>query len=741
MASCKFFVWYQKASVTAKDGSPKRVTLKQPVKLMKTSRFRWTIPCLTLMLGLSAVALSPRSGEAATGAFELSKAAAQIDAYVLRALDEEGQQRNAEADDATFARRIFLDVAGRIPTYQELESFLRSESADKRGALIDELLDSEGYASNFYNYWEDVLRIQSRGRKTVMVSYQDWVKQSLKENKPYDEFVRDLIASSGFVWDDPAVGYYLRDAGMPLDNMSNTAQVFLGTRMQCAQCHDHPFDSWTQKEYYHMAAFTFGVDSADNSYRKAPEFLELLRVARQVRRTEAQQGSSGRDAADVRMGSLTERRVIRDIYEPLGMEVTIADKQLKLPEDYAYDNGKPNQVMAAKTPFGPDAKVGKRDDPQQVYANWLTSPENPRFTKTIANRLWKKAMGVGLIEPVDDLKDDTQASHPELMSYLEELMVASGYDMKAYLRTIFNTRTYQSEAYAGDVVADERYLYTGPSLRRMSAEQLWDSVLALSLPDLDQSIGSDAPTTALRVRELEMKDHVEKVKQLDGREMYAAIRYLGEMQTKFIALEKDLLARMNAADDAKARNTLRLELRNLRSEQQKGIDTVLAKISGTEVFNRREAMAEMQSDGYEMDGDKAKGKEGRKLAQARKNLVRASEIVSPAPPGHFLRQFGESDREIIESSSDEAAIPQALSLLNGNLFNVISNPNSALSKELQGLEGEQRLDVLFKSFFGRAPTERERELVGEQVASYGFRKGYNQVVLAMLNSQEFRFIQ
>ena len=172
-----------------------------------------------------------------------------------------------------------MDIAGRIPTFSELSEFLESENEDKRAQLIDELLESEGYVSSYYNFWADILRVKSRGRRTIMVSYQEWIKDSLRENLAYDKFVRELITSEGYVWDDPAVGYYLRDAGMPLDNMSNTAQVFLGTRMQCAQCHDHPFDKWTQKEYYHMAAYTIGLQS-QLPYGKVPLSQDFQKIQR-----------------------------------------------------------------------------------------------------------------------------------------------------------------------------------------------------------------------------------------------------------------------------------------------------------------------------------------------------------------------------------------------------------------------------------------------------------------------------
>lgn len=662
-------------------------------------------------------------------------AVSQVDRYIEEALTDRGLERSEAVDDATFVRRVYLDIVGRIPTFQELQVFEKSLVPNKRARLIDELLYSSGYASHFYNYWEDVLRIQSRGRRTVMVSYQDWVKESLQDNVPYDAFVRELVSSSGFVWDEPAVGYYLRDAGMPLDNMSNTAQVFLGTRMQCAQCHDHPFDRWTQKEYYHMAAYTFGVDSATRGYRNIPEFKEFMRVAREARKTQA---SSGERVG--RRLSPAQRRVLRDLFEPLGTEVTTSSKPLKLPEDYQYEDGKPNERIVAKTPFGPEAKAGKRDNLQEVYARWLTSPENPRFTKTIVNRLWKKVMGVGLIEPVDDLKDDTLASHPELLSYLEELMISYEYDMKRFLQVVFNTRTYQSFAYEREPMLGEPYYFPGPALRRMTAEQMWDSVLTLSIPDFDKRLGGDVQTRNLRVNEAQMKSHVGKVKQLNGRELFEIVETLGEMNATYLKSEAAFQKQINAAETNAEKRRLRSELRKVRQEKNKKMDSLIASMAGVQAFDRREAMTEIES-GMFAGAAVARDKQSRQLERSRRNLVRASEIVSPAPAGHFLRQFGESDREIIESSSDEAAIPQALALLNGNLLNTISNRNSVLSQELEGLEGRQRIEVLFKSFFARPPSARERELVREQFNEFGYSKGFRNVMLALLNSQEFRFVQ
>jgi len=161
-----------------------------------------------------------------------------------------------------FLRRTYLSIVGRIPTYDEARDFLDSRDRNKRITLINELLDSKGYEQHQFIYFADMLRLQSYLRYAPGIPYVKWVKQQLAANRPYDEIVYDLLTSEGYMWENGAAGYYQRDLAMPLDNMSNTARIFLGTRMECAQCHDHPFDVWTQLEYHEMAAFSYGTHTS-----------------------------------------------------------------------------------------------------------------------------------------------------------------------------------------------------------------------------------------------------------------------------------------------------------------------------------------------------------------------------------------------------------------------------------------------------------------------------------------------
>ena len=215
--------------------------------------------CLGAFLLVVLLAAPVRAGYGDRSAIVLPRSQ-QVDRLVQANWELHGVRPSAPANDQIFMRRVYLDITGTIPTGREALGFLESKQPNKRQVLIDYLMDTEGYVSHWFNYWADVLRIQSQMNNIEFHGYIDWVKQSLRENKPYDQFVRELILAKGRVWDDGAAGYYLRDQGMPLDNTANTVAIFLGTQIGCAQCHDHPFEAWTQKEFYQIAAFTHAIN-------------------------------------------------------------------------------------------------------------------------------------------------------------------------------------------------------------------------------------------------------------------------------------------------------------------------------------------------------------------------------------------------------------------------------------------------------------------------------------------------
>jgi len=393
-------------------------------------------------------------------------ASGRIDAIIDAHMHTKGLEPAAMSDDASFVRRIYLDITGTIPTYTQARAFLESKRQYKRAELIHDLLQTEGAASHLSNYWSSLLRVQTRIQGSEPDAYAEWVRDAFRKNMPYDEFVYALLTAEGDSHENPATGYFLRDRRMRFDTVAATAQVFLGTQIGCAQCHDSKFDDWTQKDFYQFAAFMHAVDAR-------PDAREARALKQKIAKTKD-------DKEQARL-----RRELRNL------PVTFKDdpkRRLRLPDDYVYDNGKPKQVVNSDVLFGKLPKAREGDTERDRFARWLTAPSNPLFTKVAANRLWKRAIGVGVFEPVDDYNEFTRPSSPELLDALSAELKRVDYDLRRFMEIIYNTRMYQ-RATSGDDVDVRSYAFTDMPLRRMSAEQIWDSLQTLALGSSD----ADAP--------------------------------------------------------------------------------------------------------------------------------------------------------------------------------------------------------------------------------------------------------
>jgi hypothetical protein len=634
---------------------------------------------------LTAVAPKSSTGPSLTSIVKqklpVTTAGQKIDQLVQANYKKHSIRPNEIASDHTFVRRIYLDIVGRIPTYQETREFLASDQPDKRSKLIDVLLNSEGYVLHNFHWWSDLLRAKTNlNKQTPGYLYLDWIKSSLRENKPYDKMVYELLVAEGRTFENGAAGYYMRDQGMPLDNMANTTRIFLGTQVTCAQCHDHPFDDWTQKQFYELAAYTFGVMTRDTSMVKT------------LKKTAAKEAP------------LLRNRVQQRVARPLSRSVSFnPNRKLRLPDDYEYDNAKPKEIVKPHTLFGDPGDVAAGGTPRDVFAKWLTSPENPRFTKVIANRLWKKAMGHGLFEPVDDLREDMDISNPELLGYLTALMKEKKYDTRAFLKAIYNTQTYQRESFNKDVVAGKPFHYPGPAIQRMSAEQIWDSILALSFENIDTKLGK--PDGQKRRYE-----ELIEVSKKSPKEMIAWVKETEAARGKGKGKKQKRMMNMMSSDmDEMTRNrfTLQQELKKARKEKD------------------QKKVSELQA-------------EFRKLQELKKTmgLVRAAFLPSPAPPGHFLRQFGQSDREAIQAASKDPTVTQILTLLNGPMFETLTRPTSILSRDLaEARTADEKVRVIFLSLLHQEPDPSELKVARPVV-----EQDPKDLIWALLNTKQFIFI-
>ena len=599
---------------------------------------------------------------------DIAAESAQIDALVAAGLQAHHASANPPATDAVFLRRIYLDCIGRIPTFAEADAFFSDGNPNKRSDLIARLQSSEGWVSHQFNWWADLLRVQSYpmgGRPAD--TYIDWIKQQIRADVRFDVMVRALLTAKGPILarGNGATGYYVRDANMAMDNMSNTVQVFLGTRLACAQCHDHPFDVWTRRDYLQMAAFISTVNAqSDADFGKALQALTR------------NDHHFSYDPLSVQEKDSFRRYTT-------SVEQVVADRRsdaITLPKDYQYNDAKPGTTVHAHAIFG-NISVKKGEDPRVVYAAWMTAPDNPRFTTVIANRMWKKTFGRGLIEPVDNITAQTVSTEPELMANLTALMLKTGYDLKTFQAILFNTRAYQSATSAVDPDAGEPYYFSGPLLRRMGAEEVWDSLLTLVVPDLDERTGAGADPTYAFYEYWHAKSPMEIWQVIAA--SAAQIRERHDVQER----EKALLNIAGSLNALKNNAESYAEYNHLTA-REKELNGALAPLQFT--ISRNPAAENTRWNGF------------------RRDLLRASELASPAPPGHLLRDFGQFDRMLVENSNATASVPQALTLLNGFVDGEVLRPHAQLIVTINAQKTpEARIRAAFLSIFTREPTAKE----------------------------------
>jgi hypothetical protein len=360
-----------------------------------------------------------------------------IDKQVNAKLKKMKIQPSELCTDAEFIRRVSLDLTGLPPTPEITKAFLAdtTPSRQKREKLIDELLASRDYTEYWANKWADLLQCNSEnlGQKGVWV-FRDWIRRSIQENKPYDQFVRQLLLAEGSAYLNPEVNYYraLRDTGKITEDVS---QTFLGVRFNCNKCHDHPFEKWTQTQYYEFGAY-------------------FARLA-------IKRGSLGKDSV---------RNFTGDLMQVPGEEIVY------LKESGEVKHPKTDMDMRPHVPVGGAKETAADGDRREAFVDWLTSKENPYFAEAMANRVWSYFFGRGIIDPVDDIRGSNPPGNPELLAGLTDEFVACGFDVRRLMRTICRSRTYQLSIVRNKWNEDDQINFSHALPRRLSAEQMLDAV-------------------------------------------------------------------------------------------------------------------------------------------------------------------------------------------------------------------------------------------------------------------------
>ncbi len=587
---------------------------------------------------------------------QIERGARMIDETLRAKLSESKQDLNPPTSDEQFVRRIYLDIAGRIPTAQETQTFLADASATKRRDLIDKLLLSADYPSQMFNWIADMLRVKElKSNQGENLSYQAWLMDQVTANRPWNQTVSDMLTAEGDLVTNPAVGWLVRDSGMPLDSLANTLTIFMGASVGCAQCHDHPFNDYTQRSFYEMAAFFGSTEVPGKNVRGA-------------------------------------EKVMKDHYHRV---VNAPDEFLTFPDDYKYDDVKPGskvtpafamlKQLAPRTTGTAKEPLGRKD-----FAAWMTGKKNEQFAATIANRLWGKAFGRAVMEPVtemDDLDDKLKGHDPKLIHLIAGFMQSLDFDLMVFQRVIYNTRAYQSRASVTPEVG-EPYHFPGPLVRRMTAGQAWDSFVTLIQGEEINDVHRDR-------RSLMWSYDVFKEGAMD-----AIIAASGKDQ------EKDKGGKRN------------IEFERLIEEAGKMSSTLLRELHEGQGGGKKNK---------KRDDDNPEGAH---------SMARASERNQPEADDHFIRQFGQSERELADAGSTEGSVPQTLLLMNGNEHELLAAPTSHVMQVAAKAHSDaERTDLMYLSFFSRRPSMTERGLISQE------RIGPEELVWMLMNSREFIFVQ
>lgn len=354
--------------------------------------------------------------------------------------------------DAEFLRRVYLDLLGTIPTFDEAVAFLDDKAVDKRSKLIDRLLDDPRFAGHQSEVWDQVLfgRNPPGYGTDKREGFQTWLRKQFSDNTPYDQWVKAILMAEGNTVDDGAPMFFVQYRNQPEDATEAVTQKFLGVQLQCARCHDHPFEPWTQLDFYGTAAFFARLQVVDAGKKNN---LTMYAIGE-------------KNLGDVLFtGPVTEQEVGKK-GEPVKPKFLHGDALVEpeLPKDFEEPRNFPNGMMP------PKPKFSRKDQ----LASWITKADNPYFARAVANRVWAQFMGRGIVHPVDNMSESNEPSHPELLDELASAMVAHKFDLKWYIRELVNSRVYQLSG-SGSVIEPMPALFDQARTRPLTAEELLDS--------------------------------------------------------------------------------------------------------------------------------------------------------------------------------------------------------------------------------------------------------------------------
>jgi hypothetical protein len=658
-----------------------------------------------------------------------------------------------------------VDLIGRIPTTDEIRAFERESVGDRRAKLIDRLVEHPRFAERWTVFFADMLRVRSQqdGGPQLLA----YVNRSVAQSKPYDEMVRELIATNGRPENTPAAGFALGDAANPMALAGATSQIFLGVRLQCAECHDHPFDDWKQKEFYELAAY-FGtikrVEAGKNIKRIYTTEAKETAVKWPPEREQAPKRDGVAPKFPFEMVNFTtkphyiSRLEERRKPDTARLSADAAKKNLDdLVDGFNVKQALRDSKSEAEVLAEAKALARQGDDGKSIYtqsedrkklAAMITDPRNPYFARAFVNRLWAELVGRGFIEPLDNISAYNEIRHPQTLQFLAQEFIASGYDLRAIVKLTMLTETYQrGHLAAGASVADvarAEESFTATRARRMLGEVLFDSVATAG-----HLLTHKWPEGA-NIREVKRQIRI----PFAPPSMIAAAEDKSTNQPAMMAMAKP--GQAPALYDLEKGSSLDFEAL-LKPEKMKKDDDkfadVLSESKADLAMNKK-----MEDDAIEAvrqarirllqsgNAERFRLETVSALVDDNPKFDSTLRMATPAPPSHFLRVFGQPARDNLGEFRDEApSLRQELMMLNGKatheasrvgplepVHSLISGPNANPAKAVEHVY----LEILT-----RRPTAEEMAEAREVIAAgKSPADGLSDLRWAMLNSHEFRYL-
>ena len=642
----------------------------------------------------------------------------RIDQLVEKRLSNVGSKPNPPASQEVLLRRLYLQIIGRNPTIREFEDYMemtpdgKSSFSDlnteqKKKELIDRLLQSREYGMNEFNFWSE-MKNEPDNQNMKLFYFWSWLKKQLNDDLPFDQLVFKMLTETGNVFEGDGVAREFRQNGNFANWFADTMLFFHGTHITCAQCHDHPFDAYNQRQYYEMTAFLRNEGHAmENPPKKLP--INEVDMGKIRKRITDEKNLDGRTAALLnRFAFWFSKWAQPEKSGKAGVD--------RLPKDFYSEDakGEPGELVRAKVFYGkqpnldfpkPAEKEGVKKkggrkipaeewsakDSRAAFAQWLTAKDNPRFTLVLANRLWKKTIGMGLFEPANKVKEGkTAPSDPELMQALLELVHDKEFQLKEIYRVLYNTKLFARQSSRKSVAFSMKMGFPGPLSRRVSAEQMWDNLMVLRNERVGEFDGEPLP------------DHPSRLHPYKAYYEKGYLNFNQEQLTDYI---------LNTGREAKKAGMSALEYENKRL----GHGGKHGAIPSPYVKANKETL---------------------NLKGIEYKFLRASELRVPAKIDHFLAHFGQSTRKELFGSVREASSTQALLMINWAEKNLFTEDSGVLWTVAQR-KGDEKIRTLFKATLARLPTDKEMAVMKELADKSG-KFAYRDVLWVLVNSNEFR---